>query len=187
MADQNYDPDQPNDKDRLNRVRSSITRYFSGLTENTFHSELGVVDPTLVEYLSSLLVRSIRSDMVHRFRTVTGRPLMSIHEMMLEATARLGDAKRDLHQHIGDFALFWAGLYPEALRRDESGSKFETYCSYGKRSYRIASEIESANDHAVPSNLLERLSERFDLCCYGLREIRRQWETGEGPNAILLD
>ena len=171
-------------------VRSAVGRYFAGLAENTFHTELGVVDPPLIEYLTDLLIRSVRSDVVHRMRSVTGRPLMGIHEMAREATARLGDAKREIHQHIGDFALFWAGLYPEALREHEADrGRFETYCSYGKRSYRIASSIEPADEHAPPATLLERLSDRFDLCCYGLREVRRQWEEGEGnsDSAILLN
>ena len=169
---------------------SPIGRYFAGLAENTFQSQLGIVDPPLVDYLTDLLIRSIRNDMVHRIRSVTGKPLLSVHEMVTEASARLGDAKRDLHRHIGDFTLFWAGLYPEALRdAEETSGTFETYCSFGKRSYRIASEIESAED-APSATVLERLSDRFDLCCYGLREVRRQWESGDdesGPNSILLN
>jgi len=168
-----------------------IGRYFAGLAENTFQSQLGVVDPPLVDYLTDLLIRSIRNDMVHRIRSVTGKPLMSVHEMSAEAAARLGDAKRDLHRHIGDFTLFWAGLYPEALRGDQDTSgTFETYCSFGKRSYKIASEIAAAGDDAPPATVLERLSDRFDLCCYGLREVRRQWEAGDdenGPRSILLN
>ncbi len=168
-----------------------IRRYFAGLAENTFHSQLGVVDPPLVDYLTDLLIRSIRNDMVHRIRSVTGKPLLSVHEMASEASARLGDAKRDLHRHIGDFTLFWAGLYPEALRgAEEDSGAFETYCSFGKRSYRIASEIEAANHDAPSATVLERLSDRFDLCCYGLREVRRQWETGDGESgsrSILLN
>ena len=117
---------------------------------------------------------------------------MSVHEMVEEAGARLGDAKRELHLHIGDFTLFWAGIYPEALGGEEDASRrFEVYCSFGKRSYRIASEIEAADKDAPPATLLERLSDRFDLCCYGLREVRRQWETGGdeefGPGSILLN
>jgi len=180
------------DDQEWSKPRSPIQRYFAGLAENTFHSQLGVVDPPMIDYLTELLIRSVRSDVVHRIRSVTGRPLMSVPEMVAEAGARLGDAKRELHQHIGDFTLFWAGIYPEALRagEDESG-KFETYCSFGKRSYRIASEIEAADDAAPPATLLERLSDRFDLCCYGLREVRRQWESGGeeefGAGSILLD
>ncbi len=170
--------------------RQPIRRFFAGLAENTFQSQLGVVDPPLIDYLTDLLIRSVRSDMVHRVRGVTGRPLMGIHEMVVEAAERLGDAKRDIHQHIGDFALFWAGLYPEALRdRTDEDGRFETYCSYGKRSYRIASSIEPASEDAPPATLLERLSDRFDLCCYGLREVRRQWEEGDDPGRdwILLN
>ncbi len=172
--------------------RSPIQRYFAGLVENTFHSQLGVVDPPMIEYLTELLLRSVRSDMVHRVRGVTGKPIMSVPEMVAEASARLGDAKRELHLHIGDFTLFWAGIYPEALQDgDEDTSKFEAYCCFGKRSYKIASEIEAADKTAVPSTLLERLSDRFDLCCYSLREIRRQWESGDdgqcGPGSILLN
>lgn len=169
---------------------SPVQRYFAGLAESTFQSELGVADPPLIDYVSGLLVRFIRNDVVHRVRGVTGRPLMTVGEMASEASKRLGDAKRELHQHIGDFTLFWAGVYPEALRRD-SDSQFIDYCSHGKRSYRIASCIEPASDEAPEADVLERLSERFELCCYGLREVRRQWEEGDddmyGPGSILLN
>ena len=172
-------------------IRSPVDRYFAGLAENTFQSRLGVVDPPLIDYISQLLVRFVRNDVVHRIRGVTGRPLLSVPEMVAEASERLGDARRELHQHIGDFTLFWAGVYPEALRRAESsnGDQFETYRQYGKQSYRIASSLESTSEEAAPSMLLEILSDRYDLCCYGLREVRRQWESSDdasdGP--ILLN
>jgi hypothetical protein len=118
---------------------------------------------------------------------------MSVHEMVAEASEHLGNARREVHLNIGDFTLFWAGLYPEALRGGESdfSGRFETYCAFGKRSYRIASEIEAPAIGSPPSTLLERLSDRYDLCCYGLREVRRQWEAGRGmesgPGSILLN
>lgn len=177
-------------KENSNEKLSTVERYFAGLAENTFHSHLGVVDPPLVDYLTSLLIRSVRNEMLHRVRGVTGRPLMTVHEMVLEAGNRLGDAKREIHRYIGDFTLFWAGLYPEALRQGESelSDQFETYCTFGKRSYHIASTM-SLPDNEPPAEVLEKLSERYDLCCYGLREIRRQWEDGEEGEfrSILLN
>lgn len=173
--------------------RSPVRRYFAGLTENTFEAQLGVVDPPLIDYLTDLLILSIRSDVMHRIRSVTGRRLMSVPEMVAEATARLGDAKRELHRHIGDFTLFWAGVYPESLKATESSTsdQFESYRTCGKRSYRIASAIETTSDAEPPATVLERLSDRYDLCCYGLREVRRQWEKGDdasfGPGSILLN
>lgn len=171
--------------------RSTVHRYFTGLAETTFQSELGVVDPKLTDYLSEMLVRFVRSDVVHRIRGISGRPLLSVPEMVTEASARLGDARRELHQHIGDFTLFWAGVYPEALRHEEAekedSEQFLNYCRYGKQSYLIASTIETSTDEAVPSGVLHRLSEQFDLCCYGLREVRRQWEDGGSNGKILLN
>ena len=80
---------------------SQIHRYFAGLAENTFQSQLGIVDPPLVDYLSDLLTRFVRSDVVHRIRSVSGRPLMTVTEMAAEATQRLGDARRELHFVLG--------------------------------------------------------------------------------------
>ena len=36
--------------------KSPIHRYFAGIAENTFQSELGVVDPQMIDYISDLLV-----------------------------------------------------------------------------------------------------------------------------------
>jgi hypothetical protein len=174
-------------------TNTAIRRYFAGLAENTFQARLGVVDPPLIDYLSDLLIRFVRADVVHGIRGVTGRPLMTITEMAAEARQRLGDASRQLHRHIGDFTLFWAGVYPEALRRrgHDPDDQFESYCSHGKRAYLIASTIQSDQDVEVPASTFERLSESFELCAYGLREVRREWESGDdtddGPLWILLN
>ena len=173
--------------------RSAMQRYFAGLAESTFQAQLGIVDPPLIDYVSGLLIRFVRNDVVHSVRSVTGRPMLTVAELVAEASERLGEAKRELHQHIGDFTLFWAGVYPEALRksRENSGDQFEVYCAHGRRAYRIASCIETTRNDAPDPQILERLSDRFDLCCYGLREVRRQWEEGDdsefGPGTILLN
>jgi hypothetical protein len=171
---------------------NAIHRYFAGVAENTFHIRLGVADPPLIDYLTDLLVRFVRSDAIHRLRSVTGRPLLSIGEMATEAKERWGDARREMHRHIGDFTLFWAGIFPEALRHGVAGSEqFEEYCHQGKRSYHIASLIETSSEDAPSSVVLHSLSERFELCAYGLREVRREWEEGDdesfGPGPILLN
>jgi hypothetical protein len=31
-----------------------------------------------------------------------------------------------------------------------------------------------------------RLSEQFELCAYGLREVRREWEENEGGEVLIL-
>jgi hypothetical protein len=170
---------------------TTLRRFFSGLTEGTFQTRLGVADPDLLDYISDLLVRFVRFDAVCRIRDLTGRPLTEIAEMLYEAEQRVGDAKREVHRHIGDYALFWSGIYPESLRRRRSSPCMDSvidYCQHGKRAYLIASSIrtDEENERNAPSQVLQRLSHEFELCAYGLREVRREWESRDGDTPPFL-
>ena len=94
-----------------------LERFFSGLTEQTFEGRLGVADPPLVEYLASLLARFVRFDAICAMRDLAGRRLDEVAKMLDEADHRLVRRPREAHRHIGDFTLFWSGVFPEALRR----------------------------------------------------------------------
>lgn len=172
--------------------RSALDRFISGIAESIFLGRLGVVDVQLVDYVSDMLLRFVRLDGMHRVRRGTGEPATEVYQMLLEGQKRIGLAKREIHRHIGDFTLFWSGVYPESLRRVkgvDSPDGFLDYCQQGKRAYMIAAEIEGGNDRPS-SELLHRLSMQFDMCAYGLREIRRAWEEGEedtGPGNLLID
>jgi hypothetical protein len=168
---------------------STLNRYFAGIAEYVFQSKLGVVDPPLVDYVSSLLLRFVRSESIHRVRSLSGKPVVEVTEMLVEANARVGTARRNVHRHIGDFTLFWAGVYPEALREMQSPAKkdhFIDYCSQGKRAYLIASTIEAEPENEASAPILESLSRQFELCAYGLREIRREWERRDGEDLPVL-
>jgi hypothetical protein len=175
------------------RPTEQLHRYFAGLTEFAFQARLGVADPPLLEYLSDLLVRFVHCDTIYRVRNLTGNRLDQVADMLVEADARIGESKREVHRHIGDFTLFWTGVFPEALRRMRSASRKDAlvdYCQHGKRSYYIASTIrERADDEQ--SSLFERLSHDFELCAYGLGEVRREWERRDDPSGprppVLLD
>src|SRR5689334_15813487 len=153
-----------------------LRRLFAGFTEQTFQSRFGVADPSLIDYLSDLLSRFIHTGAVYRLRDARGRRLEQVVDMALEAAALPpeGRTAREVHRHIGDFALFWTGVYPEALERLRSPAckdHFVDYCTQGKRSYYIASTFDDEG-----AEVLRRLSADFELCAYGLREVRREWE-----------
>ena len=60
------------------------------------------------------------------------------------------------------------------------------YQQQGKRAYWIASTIPVEKETA-PADVLKQLSEQFELCVYGLGEVRRQWEQrGGNEDAPLL-
>ena len=49
----------------------------------------------------------------------------------------------------------------------------------------IAAEIEG-DEYRPSSDLLHQLSEQFEMCAYGLREVRREWESGSDNDGPLL-
>jgi len=165
------------------RADHPLRRLFAGYTEQTFINMLGVGDPRLIDYLSELLARFVHLDAVYRLRNVQGRRLEEVAEMVIEAEGMPegGRTRREVHRHIGDFTLFWTGVFPEAINRLRSAfSKdyFIDYCEQGKRSYYIASTFEEDN-YREEAPVLRRLSEEFELCAYGLNQVRREWERGQ--------
>jgi hypothetical protein len=159
--------------------RGVLARFFSGVCEYVFEGRLGVADPPLIDYLSNLMIRFARLDTVHRVRNLAGRPVLEVADMLAEAESRIGLARRDVHRHIGDVTLFWTGVYPESLPRLRAVEKkdfFVDYCAQGKRAYYIASTIKTDREEDAPNELLQRLSHQFEMCAYGLGEVRREWE-----------
>lgn len=157
-----------------------LRRLFAGLAEHAFFSHLGVTDPPLIDYLSSLLSRFIHLDAVFRLRGEGGRPLTDLVGMVLEAEQLPagGRTRREYYRHIGDFALFWTGVYPEALSRARPRhckDHLVDYTVQGKRSYWITSQFDEENS-SEEAGLFRRLSEQFEVCAVGLREVRREWE-----------
>ena len=157
-----------------------LRRLFSGLTEYTFLTTLGVADPPLIDYLSLLLSRFLHMEDIYRLRDAKGRPLSEVVDMALEAQQLPpeGRTAREFHRHIGDFTLFWTGVFPESLEQRRphlSKDAFIDYCAQGKRSYFIASTFEEEEEREA-ARVFRRLSDEFELCAYGLSQVRREWE-----------
>ena len=156
-----------------------LHRFFRGVSEHTFMSELGIGDPGLVGYVSDLLARFFASDSVFRLRDAEGRRLKQVSAMIAEAEATPDpDYRRECHRHVGDFTLFWTGVYPEALgtlKGRGAPDQLIDFQQQGKRSYFVASTLDPGNDAPV----LRRLSQEFELCAFGLSRVRREWEKHE--------
>ena len=153
-----------------------LHRLFRGLTEQTFEAELGIADPRLVGYVAGLLARFVPSENVWKIRDADGRRLRLVTEMLAEAEGSADDERRrECHRHVGDFTLFWTGVFPEALpglRTVETGDALIDFQRQGKRSYYLASTYDAGDEAPV----LRRLSVEFELCAYGLSRVRKEWE-----------
>ena len=158
-----------------------LKRFFEGLVHHAFFERLGVPDPPLTDYLTDLLCRFVRMDAIFRMRDVRGRRLEEVAEMLAEAGGESVSAEREraIHKHIGDFVLFWAGVYPEFLRWLRSPSRKDhlvDYMDQGRRSYRIASTFD-AEPHRREAQTLRRLSAELEMCAFGLSLVREGWES----------
>lgn len=156
----------------------ALRRLFAALTEHTFQVELGVADPTLTDYLTDMLVRFTRAETIYRFRDQEGRRLDQVADMLEEADHRAAKPRRELHRHIGDFTLFWSGVFPEALSRLRAPDRKDHLVDYdraGRESYQIASRINVA-PYEDEAPILQRLSRDYELCRAGLRKVREEWD-----------
>ncbi|MBX3424202.1 MAG: hypothetical protein KF688_00860 [Pirellulales bacterium] len=165
-----------------------VRRFFAGVTEYAFAGRLGVADPPLIDYLTELLVRFVACDAVYGLRTPRGERLALVADMLAEAQARQGPARRRVHRHIGDFTLFWSGVYPEIAERMRKASWKDSLLDYedqGRRNYYLASQLP-ADEASPPDDVLARLSDNFQLCVYGLGEVRKTWEDREGESGAPI-
>lgn len=163
-----------------------LRRMFAGLAEHAFFSHLGVADPPLIDYLSALLTRFVHHDDVYRLRGRAGQPLTELAEMVIEAEQLPvgGTTRREYYRHIGDFALFWTGLFPEAVERLRSRvckDSLVSYTAQGKRGYLITSRMEEEQRHDAEADLFRRLSEQFEVCAMGLRKVRDELDELRTP------
>ena len=167
-----------------NRLR----HFFAGVSEHVFQTRLGVVDPPLIDYITELLVRFVRSDHFHRVLRHRGSELHDISRMLWEADQQEQQDRREVHRQIGDMALFWTGLFPESLEANSEqasqADRFGAYCSQGKRAYLIASQLEMTDQKSASNEVLQRLADQFEVCAMGLKTIRQQWKEPAGQTDL---
>jgi hypothetical protein len=94
------------------------------------------------------------------------------------------DAERALRKHIGDYALFVAGMYPEAMARRAAAppsAQPRRTDQAGKESYFIVSQF-NLFEYEQEAPLFARLSDRFERCILGLTLVREEL----GPRKPLM-
>lgn len=130
------------------------------------------------DYLADLLVACAHTDMLFRIRNSSGQPIVSVAEMIAEGDIRLNadsfERERLVHQHIGDFILFWSGLSPQYLRSLKIRSTLDLICDYpqqAKQSYDLVSTYEESVDPAAASTF-RKLSVGFDDYAFCLNVVR---------------
>jgi len=160
-----------------------IRHYFVEALHDSFNRELGLENSEDVEaYIGDLLVDFMSFDNVYGIHDSFGQPVETIAEMIVEGDIRGNamsfDREREVHRHIGDFLLFWSGLFPEFLKQMRSpGSKDMLLdpVRQGRFSYHVVSTFEhGAYAHEAP--IFKKLSDEFEQYRYGLALVRASFE-----------
>jgi hypothetical protein len=164
--------------------------FFQQMVRNSYEGKLGLNDPDVTAYVARLLCEFSESDKLYQVRDGMGRPIEELADMMAAAdpingTAPSFDAERALRKHIGDYALFVAGMYPEAMgserRRRRHHPSLGELIHAGKESYYIVSQF-NLFEYEQEAPLFARLSDRFERCILGLTLVREEM----GPRKPLM-
>lgn len=171
-------------------ARHPLRQLFVALTERSFTEHLGWPDLNVTSYVSNLLVDFTRTDQLYKVRNRQDKPVDTVMDLLFESEVMLEaqslDRERDVHQHIGDFTLFMAGLFPEYLRRLKTASVIYhkdflvDYVRTGKRSYGIVAQMAEKPLPDEPP-LFQKLSENFELCVTGLNFVRSELDRMRDP------
>jgi hypothetical protein len=155
--------------------------FFQQIVRNSYAGKLGIHDTSINHYVAGLLCEFSESEKLYKVKDEQGKPINSVDEMVrasdpVHGTASSFDAERAVRKHIGDYALFVSGMYPESMdpyRRRHGQQSFEELVKVGKESYYIVSQF-NLDEYAEEAPMFARLSEWFDRCIYGLRLVREE-------------
>jgi hypothetical protein len=159
-----------------------IRVYFSDAVQTAFEDHLGICDRDVENYLVSMLVSFLDIESVYAVKNRFGQSVRSVAEMAVEGDIRLNadsfDREREVHRHIGDFLLFWSGVFPEFLKfvcpRTGKDALIDPI-GQGRYSYQVASSFDH-DPYTEESKILRKLSNEFEAYRYGLGLVRASFE-----------
>jgi hypothetical protein len=156
--------------------------FFQQAVRDSYEGKLGLHDPDVINYVSRVLCDFSEANSLFKTRDAAGHPKEELDAMILAAdpingTASSFDAERAMRKYIGDYALFVAGMVPEAIdsgaseknRRPTLGELIKA----GKESYFIVSQF-NVFEYKKEAPLFTRLSEQFERYILGLALVREE-------------
>jgi hypothetical protein len=157
--------------------------FFQQAVRNSYEGKLGLHDPDVTGYVAHLLCEFSDAQNLYKVRDPEGHPIEELEEMIRAADPVNGpatsfDEERALRKHIGDYALFVGGMYPESgdpnQRRRRHQPSLEELIRAGKESYFIVSQF-NLFEYEQEAPLFARLSDGFERCILGLTLVREEF------------
>jgi hypothetical protein len=176
-----------------------LQQLFKELVARHYAEQIGIRDPQITGYVAHLLADFIEVDQMYKIRNASGKPLTDVGEMLAESDPVYGpapsfDRERQVRKHIGDYTLFFAGMFPESINhfrlRRQRVENFIDWMKAGKESYYIVSKFEHF-EYTKVAPLFAMLSNNFEQCVYGLNMVKNDLQEMQHPimrraNDILM-
>lgn len=169
---------------------SPLQSFFKEVVERNY-DEVGVRSSEVHAYVANLLAEFCEADTLFKIKNAEGRPLCDLGEMILESDPVFGpapcfDRERQVRKHIGDYALFFSGMFPQSLNKHRlRRMRMEALIDFvkaGKESYYIVSKFEHF-EYARVAPLFRKMSHEFEKLVYGLNQVKNELEELQHPIA----
>jgi hypothetical protein len=166
-----------------------LRQLFEELVRRHFYRGADIHDADVVSYVGRLLTDFTHTDRLYKIRNARGRRLEEVAEMLVESNPILDansfDREREVRKHIGDFTMFFAGFFPEALAsyprlNPLSVDALVDYVAAGKESYAVVAAF-NLFEYRDEAPLFKRLSEQFEDCVNGLHLVKAEIDLGQFP------
>ncbi|MCH8274991.1 MAG: hypothetical protein IH851_09395 [Armatimonadetes bacterium] len=183
-------PDYPGVRGRLGHTvmphhriseNHALREFFRSLVHDSLAVTTGLNDRDVEEYLSGLITEFMHADA--SALVVGDEAIEDLTKMVVAGDVRLGadsfDRARVVHKHIGDYVMFWSGIFPEQterMRRRGEAAGLVNPVRLGKASYHLVSTFVHG-DYAQEAPLFKRLSNGFETYLFALHLVREAWET----------
>ena len=180
----------------MNRNTNPLQQLFEEVVQECYRSGPELNDAELSSYVAGVLADFSETEHLYRIQNAQGHPLRDVTDMLIASDPVYGDAgsferERQVRKHIGDFSLFFAGMFPESAtwRHRNHQDGLRALVRVGKESYYIVSQF-NVFEFEQEAPLFSRLAENFEACTYGLGLVRKELEKRRmlpaAPNAPRL-
>jgi hypothetical protein len=173
----------------MNDESHLLQQFFLELVGRHYAEEIGIRNPEIVNYVAHLLAEFCDVEQLFKVRSVAGKQLADVGEMLMESNPVFGpapsfDRERQVRKHIGDYTLFFTGMFPESinhfrLRRNRLEG-FVDWMKAGKESYYIVSKFDCF-EYTKVAPLFASLSSHFEQCVYGLNRVKNDLQEMQHP------
>jgi hypothetical protein len=166
-----------------------IRHFFRELVKRHYAEGIGLHDTPVHEYVANMLAEFCEIEQLFKVRDASGRPLQDVGEMLLQSDPVYGPApsferEREVRKHIGDYTLFFSGMFPESINhwrlRRQRLENFIDFMKAGKESYHIVSKFDQF-EYARMAPLFRQLSSEFERCVYGLNMVKNELQEMQHP------